>query len=203
MVGGTLEGERNEHNGKSGEWGMGIRIDRGAEHITISGVTAKNMWGDGFYVQSATDVKLCSVAADYNRRQGLSVIEVDGLVVTNSVFKNSRGTRPSAGIDLEPDKAVQEITKVRIQSSKFLENAGVGIQIAGKKGRISKVEISHNVFSGNHPTPDRGCSFRFRLGDLRQSADHIPIGTFNAFADPIEIVDHQMTVRKAWTCALK
>ena len=62
VVGGTLEGERKEHRGKSGEWGMGIFIDRGAKHITISGVTSKNMWGDGFYVQGATDVKFCSVS---------------------------------------------------------------------------------------------------------------------------------------------
>jgi hypothetical protein len=118
--------------------GQGIRIDGGAEHITISGVTAKEMWGDGFYVDGATNVKFCSVTADDNRRQGLSIIEADVLVVTNSVFKNTQGTRPSAGIDLEPnkpvDKRVQEITNVRIQNSKFLDNAGGGIQIAGKKG---------------------------------------------------------------------
>ena len=31
---------------------MGIRIDDGSEHIIISGVTAKKMWGDGFYVKA-------------------------------------------------------------------------------------------------------------------------------------------------------
>ena len=56
VSGGTLEGERVEHKGKSGEGGMGIRILRGAKGITISGVTAKAMWGDGFYVKSASDV---------------------------------------------------------------------------------------------------------------------------------------------------
>jgi hypothetical protein len=55
------------------------------------------MWGDGFYVSDASNVTFCGVTR--NRRQGLSVIEADGLVVLNSVFQNTGGTRPGAGID--------------------------------------------------------------------------------------------------------
>jgi hypothetical protein len=79
VIGGTLEGERDQHSGKTGEWGMGVWIGEGAEHVTISGVTATKMWGDGFYIQGANDVKPCSVTADNNRRQGLSIIQVNGL----------------------------------------------------------------------------------------------------------------------------
>jgi Pectate lyase superfamily protein len=194
VVGGTLEGERNEHIGEAGDGGMGIRIDHGSEHIEISGVTAKEMWGDGFYVQGAADVKFCSVTADHNRRQGLSIIEADGLAVTNSVFKNTQGTRPSAGIDLEPDKAVQKITSVRIQNSKFLDNAGGGIQIAGKKGQISKVEIMHNVFSRDRPLLVENAPFvgASAICDNRQITSQLaPSGGLDAFAEPIELVVHQ------------
>jgi hypothetical protein len=152
VAGGTLEGERHEHAGTSGEWGMGIRIDGGAENVTISGVTARNMWGDGFYVESARAVMLCAVVADSNRRQGLSIIEVDGLVVTGSVFKNTWGTRPSAGIDLEPDTRAQSISNIRIHNSQFLDNVGAGLLIDGGKGPVSNVEIRHNVFAGNSRT---------------------------------------------------
>lgn len=153
VVGGTLQGDREQHQGKSGEWGMGIRIEGGAQRITIAGVTAKNMWGDGFYIEGAKDVTLCGVVADHNRRQGLSVIEVDGLLVTNSVFKNTRGTRPSSGIDLEPDSATQKIANVRIAYSKFLDNAGPGVLISGQKGaqNISNVEITRNFFRNATP----------------------------------------------------
>jgi len=50
VAGGTLLGERAEHVGTSGEkgMGMGIRITDGAQHITLSGVTAKAMWGRRF-----------------------------------------------------------------------------------------------------------------------------------------------------------
>ena len=149
VIGGTLEGERKEHLGQSGEWGWGIRVEKGASHITISGVTSKKMWGDGFYVEGATDVRFCSITAEDNRRQGLSIIEADGLVVTASIFKNTRGTRPSSGIDLEPDRATQKISNVRIQNSQFLDNAGSGILIDGGKGPIADVEIADNFFAGS------------------------------------------------------
>ena len=194
VVGGTLEGERDRHQGKIGEAGMGIRIDRGADTVTISGVTARKMWGDGFYVQDAKDVRFCGVVADGNRRQGLSIVDADGVTVTNSVFKNTRGTRPSAGIDLEPDEPAHKITNIRIEGSKFLDNAGSGIQIAGKRGRVAKVEIARNTFRGNRPllVEDAPAVQAAAICDNRQVA-HETAATegLNAFADPVALVVHQ------------
>ena len=132
---------------------MGIRIIGGASNITLNDVTAKKMWGDGFYVDGAKSVALCGVTADFNRRQGLSIIDAEGVTVTNSVFKNTRGTRPSAGIDLEPDNETQSIRNIKITRSKFLDNAGAGIQILGKKGasNVSDVQITSNLFRGAPP----------------------------------------------------
>lgn len=194
VVGGTLMGERGEHLGKSGEGGMGIRITGGAQHITISGVTAKSMWGDGFYVEGATDIKFCAVTADNNRRQGLSIVEADGVIVADSVFKNTSGTRPSAGIDLEPDKAAQEITNVQIQNSKFLDNTGPGIEIAGKRGRISKIELTRNIFRGNRPilVENAPSILASAICDNRQvTTQSAPSDGPYAFADPVDMVVHQ------------
>ena len=69
-----------------------VLVSEGAEHVTISGVAATKMWGDVFYIQGANDVKLCSVTADNNRRQGLSIIQVNRLEIKNSTFKNTDGT---------------------------------------------------------------------------------------------------------------
>ena len=63
VIGGTLEGERDQHKGKSGEWGYGLHINKGAKHITVSNLLAKKMWGDGFYVHDAEDVRFCGVTA--------------------------------------------------------------------------------------------------------------------------------------------
>jgi polygalacturonase len=190
VTGGTLEGERNEHRGKSGEWGMGIHIEHGAKNITIAGLTSKKMWGDGFYVQDAEDVRFCGVTADANRRQGLSIIHADGLLVLNSTFKNTHGTRPSAGIDLEPDKDWQKIANVRIENSKFFDNAGGGIMVAGKKARVSKVEMTRNTFRGNRPfvvenAPGVAAAI---CGNRQTSVQAETSGGFNAYAEPTEIV---------------
>lgn len=191
IVGGSLLGERAEHKGKVGEWGMGIFVGRGTKHITINGVTARDMWGDGFYVQGAKDVNFCGVVADHNRRQGLSIVDADGVLVSNSVFKNTRGTRPSAGIDLEPDGPEHKVVDVRIEDSKFLDNAGAGIQIAGKKGLVSKVSVVGNLFKNNRPLlvenapkvrSDQFCDNR-QVGYQSEAS-----GGLNAFADPVEVV---------------
>ena len=169
VTGGTLEGERDQHKGKSGEWGYGLHINKGAKHITVSNLVSRKMWGDGFYVQDAEDVRFCGVTADANRRQGLSIIEADGLLVLNSVFKNTHGTRPAAGIDLEPDKGEQEIANVRIVGSKFLDNAGDGITVGGKKARIAKVEmIAQRV--PQQSALRAGIRAEHRRFDLRQPA---------------------------------
>jgi hypothetical protein len=149
VIGGTLEGDRNQHSGKDGEWGMGIWIGEGAEHVTISGVAALKMWGDGFYIKGANDVRLCSVVAENNRRQGLSMIQVNRLEIRNSIFKNTHGTRPSAGIDIEPDNDEQRVANVRIHDSKFFDNAGAGIAVVAKKSLVSNIEITRNQFFGN------------------------------------------------------
>jgi hypothetical protein len=194
VVGGTIEGDRAEHQGKAGEAGMGIRITRGAEDITISGVTSRKMWGDGFYVEDAKNTKFCAVTADNNRRQGLSIVEADGVLVTDSIFSNTHGTRPSAGIDLEPDQPSQKIVDIRIQNSKFLNNAGPGIEIAGKRGAVAKVELAKNVFKGNRPilVENAPAVLASAICDNRQvTSQAAPSQGLNAFADEIDIVVHQ------------
>jgi pectate lyase-like protein len=190
VVGGTLEGERDQHRGKSGEWGYGLHISKGAKHVTVSNLVSEKMWGDGFYVQDAEDVRFCGVTADANRRQGLSIIEANRLLVLNSVFKNTHGTRPSAGIDLEPDKGGQGITNVRIVGSKFLDNEGDGITVGGKKARIAKVEMIRNVFRNNRPfvleyAPNLAASI---CGNRQVNTQTETGGGFNAYAEPIDVV---------------
>jgi hypothetical protein len=194
VLGGTLEGDRDRHRSKSGEWGMGIHIGPSAKHVTVAGLTSRKMWGDGFYVDGAEDVRLCRVTADANRRQGLSVIDVNGLLVLDSVFKNTHGTRPGAGIDFEPDEESQEIVNVRVENSQFLDNEGAGILVAGKKARISKVEMTRNTFKGNRPfVVENAPGIASGICGNRQTAlQDAPSAGFNAYAEPVEIVSLQL-----------
>lgn len=193
VVGGTIEGERDRHKGKKGQGGMGLSILHGAKHITVIGVTARRMWGDGFYVKNAEDVRFCSVTADFNRRQGMSIIHADGVLVLNSVFKNTRGTRPGAGIDLEPDRDEQEIKNVRIEGSKFINNAGGGIMVSGRAARVSKLQLTRNTFTDNRPfVVTNAPAVASGICRNRQTSQQIETGSgFNLYAEPVEIVSFQ------------
>jgi len=169
VIGGTLQGDRKEHKGRSGEWGMGIIIGPESERITIAGVTSRHMWGDGFYLAGGEDIALCSVVAEHNRRQGLSIIRGNRILVTNSTFRDTRGTRPSAGIDLEPNNENQTITNVRIEHSKFVNNAGDGILIAGKKRSGRQRRDPWQPLRWERPADSRReCAGRAIVGNLRQ-----------------------------------
>ncbi len=154
VIGGTLEGDRSTHTGTLGESGMGITVAT-SQNVYIEGVTAKECWGDGFYIggTNCTNITLCNVVADHNRRQGLSVVYADGVIVRNSTFKNTQGTLPEAGIDIEPN-AGETVANMQILGCTFTNNSGGGIQngvAIGNRGIsfIRNVVIDGNVMVGN------------------------------------------------------
>lgn len=153
IIGGLIQGERNQHQGATGEWGMGLEI-YASKNIAIEDVTATDNWGDGFYVgNGATQIQFCSVNADNNRRQGLSVTSADGITINNSVFMNTNGALPMDGIDLEPNKG-ETVTNVQILNSKFINNKGSGIESVvaddlAEKAFVKQVIIDHNTVLKN------------------------------------------------------
>jgi uncharacterized repeat protein (TIGR02543 family) len=132
IIGGTVEGERGGHTGAAvvGDGhGHGFTI-LGTDNIMLRDLTVKNCWGDGIYVGKGNimtkNVTIDNVISDNNRRQGMSVVMVDGMVVKNSVFKNTNGTDPQAGIDLEPNLG-NTVNNVKIQNCQVIDNAHAGI----------------------------------------------------------------------------
>jgi polygalacturonase len=196
IVGGTLQGQRDKLKEAQG-LGMGLRIDNASSKISVMNVTANDMWGDGFYIEAASEVTLCGVTAANNRRQGLSIIQGDNILVKNSLFQNTHGERPGAGIDLEPDERAQAIDNIRIQSSRFLDNAGPGILINGKKGPVSNVEIIRNVFRTRQPIliRDATAPLSSAVCGNRYIKFLAEPGGLYAFADPVELSasDEQLT----------
>jgi putative uncharacterized protein (fragment) len=71
--------------------------------------------------QQTENVVLYNVVADNNRRQGLSITDGKKIKVLKSVFKNTMGTAPQSGIDIEPDEA-QHVSDVEISESVFENN---------------------------------------------------------------------------------
>ena len=199
VIGGTLLGDRAEHKSKAGEWGMGIRIGPNVKRVTIIGVTAKEMWGDGFYVEGATDVAFCSVVATHNRRQGLSIVEANRLLVTNSVFQQTRGTRPSAGIDIEPDKPDQKVDQHPHRTLKVHQQR--------RRRRDDCRQARHRCQRGDRPQRlRRGAANSHReRPQVRSTAicdnrhigqqDAPPQEGLNAFAETVEVVSLQADCR--------
>jgi len=149
ILGGTLIGERNGHVGTTGEWGMGIGV-YGSNDILIEDTTCRDCWGDGFEVGAnngttgkkvpSRNITLSSVVGDNNRRQGLSVTSADGVVIKHSIFKNTHGTLPYSGIDVEPDKG-ETVVNLQILNTQCFNNAGYGICVCSINAPIDNVRI--------------------------------------------------------------
>lgn len=127
LTGGTLTGERGAHSGSTGEWGHGLSIGGGSQAIKVVGLTVRECWGDGIYVGLASELTFCGVVADHNRRQGMSITAANHVQIRNSTFKNTAGTLPECGIDLEPNSG-DTVNDVLITGCTFTHNAGGGLQ---------------------------------------------------------------------------
>ncbi len=134
---GVIRGERYEHQGSTGEWGMGILIF-GGRRIRISDVLVQSLWGDGVYVgrsarRYSEDIELRNVRARDNRRQGISVVSARRVRIINPDIRLTHGTPPSAGIDLEPDDPTFPNVDVAIEGGYFEGNAIDVLMVNGNR----------------------------------------------------------------------
>lgn len=132
-----------------------------AESITIRDVTLAKSGGDGVYVGVShrknalpycKDITLANVICDDNHRQGISVISVDGLVIEGCVFENTRGTSPEDGIDFEPNKKLERLTRCVIRNSRFADNEGAAVgTFIRLSGEAPPIEVLlENCFIGGY-----------------------------------------------------
>ena len=152
ISGGAIVGERAKHRGSSGEWGMGIEI-LGSQKVYLHDLKISDCWGDGLYIGGAghvrlpsTDVTLNHVSSTNNRRQGLSFGPVNRAYVVNSTFSNTHGTKPEAGIDIEPSTR-GKAGNIRIERSTISGNAGSGIEL---QAHVTGLVLTSSTVKGNH-----------------------------------------------------
>jgi parallel beta-helix repeat protein len=153
ITGGKMTGDRTKHRGTSGEWGYGINIS-GSKNVLVRGVSLSNFWGDGMFIGAITTsrsqvlsdyVTVNGVTSSNNRRQGLSMGPANHVYIVNSTFKDTKGTLPEAGIDIEPQKE-GPVRTVRLEKNTFSGNNGNGIEL---HDNISDITIVGNTLSGN------------------------------------------------------
>jgi len=123
----------------------------GCNNITILGLRLENSGGDGICLGASwkatqapcKNVLIKDCISDGNYRQGISVISVDKLLIENCVLKNTRGTAPQSGIDIEPNNSRDMLVNVVISNCISEDNAGAGFitSISGLSARSRDVSI--------------------------------------------------------------
>lgn len=122
IIGGTLHGDRDEHDYSAGgthEWGHLIDL-KGATNTKISGVTLINATGDGLVIHSigmsfqdhyrpSHTITIENCIIDSSRRNNMSITDGYDIVVENNKFyragintEKSKGTNPRYALDVEP-----------------------------------------------------------------------------------------------------
>jgi hypothetical protein len=118
---------------------------RPTSNVWLSGIRVESSGGDGIMVDNATDITIAGVDSNDNNRQGMSIINVDGLTVSDSSFRNTFGAPPQAGIDIEPDKKTQHLKKIELRNVHCSNNSGSGLEIEFGSYIKSKEPVSINV----------------------------------------------------------
>lgn len=166
---GQVIGDRDGHDyslppivgQKSHEWGHCFGV-YGSQNIVIRGVKISEFTGDGISVSAVgkvgdSDYSPCSnifiidTVCDHNRRQGLSVGKVHGLVARGCTFSRTEGTMPQDGIDIEPENG-DSCENIFIDGCFILGCAKNGIEMNQRlnvDSPVSGVQITNTVISGN------------------------------------------------------
>ncbi len=110
------------------EWRMTLTIAN-SSHIKVSGLTLRDSGGDGVYIDGGRDVLLEDLVCDNHYRQGMSIISAENLLARNCVFRNTWGTPPCAGVDIEPDSPKHFLRNLVFRDCAFADNLGDGIEI--------------------------------------------------------------------------
>jgi hypothetical protein len=151
VIAGKIMGDRYQHLGTTGEWGMGLGIN-GSSNITITGTHIIDCWGDGITISSYNCV-LKNVICDNNRRQGLTIGSSDSLLVDSCTFTHTNGTAPQDGIDIEPDAGTAQ--RVHITNCLIAYNTKVGVEMNAKP---STTAVIKNIYVQNNYIHDNSYS---------------------------------------------
>jgi hypothetical protein len=141
----------------------------GVRRVRVENCTFRGMRGDGLYIGSGfgggpnyerhnfdVRVRHCEFDGLNNEnRNGVSVIDVDGMLIEGCAFvRNSAKTMPGS-VDFEPDESYSVIRNVTITANKFEQCSGKAGHILFDCGHVpnshfTNVTIEGNEFHGNN-----------------------------------------------------
>lgn len=164
----NLEGERYHHLNTKGEWGMGIYIVH-SKNIYIYKPHISKFWGDGIYVGKVDGITSQNITVDgafidESRRNGISIVAGDQIKITNSVIANTYGTSPEYGIDIEPNKPLDDLKDIVLENNITYNNYKGGLLFALDNLQGTENEISVLVKNHNDYYSDKGVEFYIDRG---------------------------------------
>ena len=164
---GTIIGDKSNHTGTIGEWGMGLEF-RKAINSSVKDLTIKDCWGDCIYVGGRShNILIENCRLDNGRRQGISVTKADGVTIRNCMITNVGGTAPEYAIGIEPNKGCN-VDHVVIDGV-IVKNCEGGILVTrsmsknpdNKDTRIGSVNVKDCDVTVNtkYPMRFKGCEY--------------------------------------------
>jgi hypothetical protein len=135
--------------------GHGINM-LASKNVKIFGGIAEKFWGDGLYIGAfdrathyeCEDIVVKDFVSTNNRRQGLSITGVHGMVVDSCVFSFTQGTAPEAGIDIEPN-IIFTAKDILVTNCRIYGNAGSGIDLNAVSGHTDLDKNTYRTMISN------------------------------------------------------
>lgn len=136
------------------------------------------------------DIHIADCIFDRNYRQGMSIIGVVNMLVERTVFTNTNGTAPSAGVDVEPYLPTFEITNVSFIDCRASSNNGPGF--AFYIAHFNKATVPFGILLSNF-TITSGDSFGISVDyigpGVRGSMIVVNSSVRNTRFSPLAIID--------------
>ncbi|BDU74272.1 beta strand repeat-containing protein [Mesoterricola silvestris] len=173
ITGGTLNGNNLDNTiptPTATESGDCIHITK-SSNVVVEGVVVQNAFNDGVYVgANCSNITICQVTSQFNRRHGMAVTYARGVAIMNSTFHGNTGSIETAGgswlngcgIDVEANSG-ESIVGVLVANNTLSDNrlAGLGWGVHAATGSTtSDIFVIGNRASGNFSGMDGETSSR-------------------------------------------
>ncbi len=176
IIGGNIVGERDTHDGTTGEFGFGVHC-KNVKKLKIINVNIYDFWGDGIILDAVVgdlsktneDVIIKNCEIRNNRRQGITIAHGYNFIVDNNKFLNSGvgGTDPKSAIDIEGVGGGEgSFVENCLISNNFFSNGEVQ-EIVCSMENLKNLTIDNNIFY------DVG--FGINISPLSEKAENINI----------------------------
>ena len=191
VTGGTLEGERDQHKGKSGEWGYGLHINKGAKHITVSNLVCQENVGRRLLRARRRGRAL--LRRHRRRQPPPGIVDHPGQWSSGVELRVQEHAWHAAGAPASISSPTKRSKRSPMSASSARNSSTMQAAASwspARRRRVTKVEMTRNVFRNNRPfvlenAPNVAASI---CGNRQVNTQTETGGGFNAYADPIDVV---------------